>query len=80
MIAAQLDLAIGRNHQPARIAQVAEQVVQQRERAVIGPVQIVDEQQQAVLGGERAEETRHLIEQAQPLLVRRQRRIGLDWP
>ena len=50
MRAVELDLAVARRAPAPVVAQVAHQVVQQRERAVVRPVQVVEHQQHAALG------------------------------
>ena len=47
MRAVELDLAVRGQDEHAVVAQMAQQVVQQRQRSLVGPVHVVDEQQQA---------------------------------
>jgi hypothetical protein len=70
MRAVELDLAICREEQHPLVAQVAQQVVQERQRALVGPVHVVDEHQKAALGRERLQEAGGIVEQAQALLAR----------
>ena len=53
MRAIELDLAVRAEEQDAVAAQMAQQIMQQRKRALIGPVQIVDEHQQPALRRQR---------------------------
>jgi hypothetical protein len=55
---------------------MAQQVVEKRQRALVRPVDVVDEEQQAGLGRKRAQEARRVVEQAQTLFAGRQRRVG----
>jgi hypothetical protein len=58
----ELDLAVGGEHQHAVVSQVAQQVVQQRERALIRPVEVVEEYEEPACRGERLQETRDVVE------------------
>ena len=70
MRAIELQLAIGAEDQDTIVAQVAQQVVEERERSLIGPVEIVDEDQQPVMRGERLQEACDVVEEPQSLLAR----------
>ena len=52
--------------------------MQQRQRALVRPVHVVDEHQQAALRRQAAQEARGVVEQAHALLAGRQRRIGRE--
>ena len=76
--AVQFGLAVSGKDEHTVVAQVAQQVVQQRQRSLICPVHIVDEDEQTAVAGERSKEARSIVEQAQSLFTRRQRRVGLE--
>ena len=78
MGAIELDLTIRSEQQDAVAAQMAQQIMQKRKRALIGPVQVVDEHQQPALRGERAQQARGAVEHPQALLARRKRRVGRE--
>ena len=76
MRAVEFDLAIGDEEEHAVVSQVAQQVMQQRQRALVRPVDVVDEHHEATLGGEMLQKPRRVVEEAHPLLAGRQRGIG----
>ena len=76
MRAIELDLSICAEDEHAIVAQMPQQVVKKRQRALVGPVHIVDEHQETAFRRKHAKESRDVVEQAQALLVRRQRRIS----
>ena len=64
--AGDLEIAIGRHEQDAPLAGMARQVLQQVETGAVRPVQIVQQQGEGRLVGQRAQEAGHLPEE--PLL------------
>jgi hypothetical protein len=64
MGAVELDLTVGCKDEHPLLLQVAEQVMQQRQRSLVGPVNVVDEQDQPAHRGEGMQKARHVVEQA----------------
>src|SRR5262245_3285355 len=72
--AIELRLAIGADDQCTFFAQLSQQMSEEPERAVIGPVQVVNIEEQSLFTGEMSKYLRDSVEEKQPFLVRLQRR------
>src|SRR6185369_12203095 len=70
MRAVEFGFAISADDQDALVAQLAQQVAQQPERAAIGPVQIVGVEQQRLPSRDVGKDLRDCIEKQQPFFVR----------
>ncbi len=73
MPAIELDLAVRAEREEAVAGEMPKQVVQQRERPLIRPLEVVGEEEEAAPRGEPLEEARDVVEEPQALLGRRER-------
>ena len=71
---AYLGVPVVPHHQRAGTLQLQAQEPQQRQRRRIGPVQVIQDQQQRPARGRRPQEARQAVEQPEPRLLRFQRR------
>ena len=69
MRAIELALAVCGHQQHGGIGETPEQVAEQPQCGAVGPVQVVDVEQQAATPGKRTEERGHGVEKQEPLLV-----------
>jgi hypothetical protein len=75
MRAVELHLAVRGGEQHALVAQAAQQVAHQPQRARIGPVQVVDVEQNPACPGRIAQHVRDRVHEQELFLVGRQRRV-----
>ena len=82
--AAQLDVAIGRDHEQPRRPELAGEELEQQERRLVRPVQIVEHQDQGRAPRGVAQEADHRVEEAKARLLRIEARrlgqVGEDLP
>ena len=67
MRAVQLDVAVGGEHQDSITANIAGEVLEEEQRRLVGPVDVVQEENDRLGRGHAADEPGHAVEQAQPL-------------
>ncbi len=76
--AVDLDVAVGADDQQPRTGEIAGEVLQQVERALVGPVQVLQHQQQGLHGGGVAQEARDRLQQPPAVLFGVARGTRLD--
>ena len=69
MVAAQLDVAVGADHEQRAVAQLAGEELEQQQRGLVGPVQVVEDEHQRPRGGGAGEEARDRVEEAEARLL-----------
>ncbi len=69
VVAAELDVAVGADDQQARGADLAGHVLEQQQRGLVGPVQVVEEQDHRAVARGRDQEARDRVEQPEARLL-----------
>jgi len=78
VVTAELDVAVGADHEQPGVGELAGEEPQQEQRRFVGPVEVVEhEHERAGLRGAR-EEARNRVEEAKARLLRRERRRALE--
>ncbi len=76
--ACEFGLSIGAQGEHGDVVNVTRKVLQQKQTCLVGPLKVVEEEDDRALGGDSSQEGSHVVEQPHSFLRAVQRRVGSD--